>query len=158
MEIVRTVVSLVVLFVVVILICRVVGLRTFSKISAVDFAMTTALGNILGSAIVNPKPSILLAGLDAPNLDFERQIARHPVLVTNGGVSSIFSGCVFTRVEEPAGRVFWKSRSIRVRKLRICRCPGFGFRPFPISALAKIRNERPLWPCVADRRSASYLP
>lgn len=39
---------------------RVVGLRSFSKMSAADFAMTIATGSLFGSTISSPQPSLLM--------------------------------------------------------------------------------------------------
>lgn len=38
---------------------RIIGLRSFSKMSASDFAMTIAIGSLFAGAIVNPKPTVL---------------------------------------------------------------------------------------------------
>ena len=54
-------VSLAVLYVAIIAYTRLAGLRSFSKISAFDFAMTLAIGSLFGTAIANPDPSLLLA-------------------------------------------------------------------------------------------------
>ena len=45
----------------IILYTRLTGLRSFSKMSASDFAMTIAVGSLFGGAIVNPKPTVLAA-------------------------------------------------------------------------------------------------
>lgn len=42
----------------IILFTRVVGLRSFSKMSTGDFAMTVAVGSLFGTAIANPSPTI----------------------------------------------------------------------------------------------------
>jgi uncharacterized membrane protein YcaP (DUF421 family) len=39
---------------------RVMGLRSFSKMSAPDFAMTVAVGSLFASTMANPKPPLLL--------------------------------------------------------------------------------------------------
>lgn len=44
----------------VILLARVTGLRSFSKMSSVDFAFTIAIGSILATVIVSPSPPLLL--------------------------------------------------------------------------------------------------
>ncbi len=43
---------------------RIIGLRSFSKMSAADFAMTIAIGSLFASSIVNPR-STVFAGLAA---------------------------------------------------------------------------------------------
>lgn len=45
----------------IILYTRIVGLRSFSKMSASDFAMTIAMGSLFGGAIANPQPTVLAA-------------------------------------------------------------------------------------------------
>ena len=58
----------------IILYCRVVGLRSFSKMSAPDFAMTVAVGSLFAATIANPSPT-LLSGLFALGLLFAGQWA-----------------------------------------------------------------------------------
>jgi len=55
--------SLIAMYGLVIILTRIFGLRSFSKMSAADFAMTIAVGTILGGAIANPSPSVLVAAL-----------------------------------------------------------------------------------------------
>lgn len=52
--------SVVLLYGAVIALTRIFGLRSFSKLSAPDFAMTVAVGSILGSAIVTRSPTVLM--------------------------------------------------------------------------------------------------
>ncbi|PRP68269.1 DUF421 domain-containing protein [Nonlabens agnitus] len=52
------VITVVVIFSVLILITRVAGLRTFSKMTSFDFATTIAIGSILASVSLDPKTSI----------------------------------------------------------------------------------------------------
>ncbi len=52
--------------------CRVVGLRSFSKMSAPDFAMTVAVGSLFAATIANPSPT-LITGLFALGLLFAGQ-------------------------------------------------------------------------------------
>ncbi|MCC9642044.1 DUF421 domain-containing protein [Rhodopirellula sp. JC740] len=47
----------------VLLYTRITGLRSFSKMSAPDFAMTIATGSILGATISQPSPTLLAGGL-----------------------------------------------------------------------------------------------
>ncbi|WP_372895586.1 DUF421 domain-containing protein [Stieleria sp.] len=39
---------------------RIVGLRSFSKMSAADFAMTIAVGSMFGSTVSGPSPTLLM--------------------------------------------------------------------------------------------------
>ncbi|QDV68574.1 hypothetical protein Poly24_22840 [Rosistilla carotiformis] len=41
---------------------RVSGLRSFSKMSAADFAMTIAIGSLFGATISTPSPTLLMGG------------------------------------------------------------------------------------------------
>lgn len=58
---VMVMVSTIAVYAAVIAYTRFFGLRTFSKMSAFDFAMTIALGSLFASAISSPSPSILLS-------------------------------------------------------------------------------------------------
>jgi len=51
------------LYIAVIALTRLFGLRSFSKMSAGDFAMTIAVGSVLGGSISNPNPSVLVGML-----------------------------------------------------------------------------------------------
>lgn len=62
-EFVGVSVSLLILYAMVITLTRLFGLRSFSKMSAADFAMTIAVGTIFGGAIANPRPTVLVAAL-----------------------------------------------------------------------------------------------
>lgn len=55
---VAVVISAVVLYLAVILYTRIAGLRSFSKMSAFDFAMTIAVGSVMASTIVAKDPPI----------------------------------------------------------------------------------------------------
>jgi len=55
-----TVVSTVVFYFAIILFTRISGLRSFSKMSAFDFAMTIALGSLFASVVSSPSPPLLL--------------------------------------------------------------------------------------------------
>lgn len=48
-----------VIFFAILLFTRMAGLRSFSKMSASDFAMTVAVGSLFGSVISQPSPSII---------------------------------------------------------------------------------------------------
>lgn len=54
--------SLLLLYAIVIVAHRVVGLRSFAKMSGADFVTTVAVGSLLGTAIAVPDPSVALAG------------------------------------------------------------------------------------------------
>jgi len=58
---VMVMVSTIVVYAAVIAYTRFFGLRTFSKMSAFDFAMTIALGSLFASSISSPSPPILLS-------------------------------------------------------------------------------------------------
>lgn len=53
--------STVVIFLTVIAFTRVAGLRSFSKMSSFDFAMTIAVGSLMASAAASPSTSLLAA-------------------------------------------------------------------------------------------------
>jgi len=55
----KTVASVIGIFVVIILITRIAGLRTFAKMSSFDFASTIAIGSILAAVVMNSSNSIL---------------------------------------------------------------------------------------------------
>ncbi len=51
--------SIVLIFLIIIIITRIAGLRTFAKMSSFDFASTIAIGSILATVIMNNGKSIL---------------------------------------------------------------------------------------------------
>lgn len=65
-----TVVSAVLVYGLVILYTRIFGLRSFSKMSAFDFAMTVAVGTLLSSTIINKSPSVVQSGVALLSLYF----------------------------------------------------------------------------------------
>lgn len=67
-EVLGVLVSVALVYASVVVLTRIVGLRSFSKMSSGDFAMTVAVGSILGSAIVNAKPSVPVAVLGLAGL------------------------------------------------------------------------------------------
>jgi len=71
-EIQMTTISCVVFYLAIILVTRISGLRSFSKMSAFDFAMTIALGSLFASTVAGPNPSLLL-GLVTMSLLFAGQ-------------------------------------------------------------------------------------
>lgn len=58
-EIALSLLSLVMIYVTIIALTRLVGLRSFSKISASDFAMTVAVGSLLATCATNAKPPLV---------------------------------------------------------------------------------------------------
>ncbi len=61
--------SVVIFYFCLILFTRIVGLRSFSKLSSYDFAMTVGIGSILASTVLSSSPS-LLQGLFAVGMLF----------------------------------------------------------------------------------------
>lgn len=59
-EMVMVFVSTLITYGAILLYTRICGLRSFSKMSAPDFAMTVAVGSLFASTISNPKPSLLI--------------------------------------------------------------------------------------------------
>lgn len=55
----KVIFSVVLVFVFLIFFTRLSGLRTFAKMSSVDFATTIAVGSILGTIIIDPSHSVL---------------------------------------------------------------------------------------------------
>ncbi len=53
--------SITIIYIAVILFTRIFGKRSFSKMSSFDFPMTIAVGSIIASTILSPKPSIMQA-------------------------------------------------------------------------------------------------
>lgn len=56
----RTLVSAIAIYASLILLTRLGGLRSFSKMSTFDFAMTVAIGSLVASVILSPNTSVLL--------------------------------------------------------------------------------------------------
>jgi len=57
-DVVRTILSCVGVYLALIITVRINGLRTFSKMSSFDFAITVAIGSILATTVTNPTPMI----------------------------------------------------------------------------------------------------
>lgn len=57
------VVSTVGIFIALILYTRIAGLRSFSKMSSFDFAMTVAIGSLVASTVLSPDPPLLRAAV-----------------------------------------------------------------------------------------------
>jgi len=51
------------IYLVVVVLTRIAGLRSFSKISAFDFAMTVAIGSVIATTIVSPDPPLARAAI-----------------------------------------------------------------------------------------------
>ncbi len=62
-DVVLIVISTACVYGIIIFYTRVTGLRSFSKMSAADFAMTVAIGSLLGGAIVAPSPTVLMVAV-----------------------------------------------------------------------------------------------
>lgn len=60
--------STVLIYIVLILLTRFAGLRSFSKLSSFDFAVTIAIGAVIGGAIIAPDPPVLQAITAAASL------------------------------------------------------------------------------------------
>jgi len=50
--------SVVLVYATILLLTRLFGLRSFSKMSTGDFAMTVAVGSLFGTAVANPNPTV----------------------------------------------------------------------------------------------------
>ncbi|TXF88225.1 DUF421 domain-containing protein [Neolewinella aurantiaca] len=57
--IVKTIISCILIFIAILVIVRLYGLRSFAKMSSVDFASTIAVGSILASIAINTDQSLL---------------------------------------------------------------------------------------------------
>lgn len=68
-ELAMVLLSVIVVYAAILAYTRIVGLRSFSKMSSVDFAMTVAIGSLIGSTISSPSPT-LFVGLFALALLF----------------------------------------------------------------------------------------
>lgn len=59
-NIIAVIISAIVTYAAILLFTRLAGLRSFSKLSAADFAMTVAVGSLFASTISSAKPSLLI--------------------------------------------------------------------------------------------------
>lgn len=99
-ELAMVMLSAVVVYAAVVVYTRISGLRSFSKMSAADFAMTVAVGSIFASTISSPNPSLavglvalaslfgiqwLLAALRKQSDGFSRAVDNRPILLMAGG-------------------------------------------------------------------------
>ena len=53
--------SALIMYVTLVAFTRVVGLRSFSKMSSFDFALTVSFGSLLATSVVSPNPPVILA-------------------------------------------------------------------------------------------------
>lgn len=61
--ILESVLGTVIIFILIVVLTRIFGLKSFSKMTGFDFVVTVAIGSILGMSINSSKPSILLGGV-----------------------------------------------------------------------------------------------
>lgn len=98
-EVFMVALSAIVIYAAILLYTRLTGLRSFSKMSASDFAMTVAVGSLFASSISNPNPTIgvalialgclfagqwLLAILRAKSSSFVAAVGNQPYLLMRG--------------------------------------------------------------------------
>ncbi len=57
--ILKTVVTLITIFIVILAVTRIFGLMTFAKITSIDFASTIAIGSVIATIVLNNNHSIL---------------------------------------------------------------------------------------------------
>ncbi|MAT14688.1 MAG: hypothetical protein CMJ46_05385 [Planctomyces sp.] len=88
-EVPMVLLSCVVIYSLILLYTRIAGLRSFSKMSAADFAMTVAVGSLFGSSIANPKPTVVLAATALASL-----FAGQWILATLRQRSALVSGTI----------------------------------------------------------------
>lgn len=109
-----TVLSTMLIYLAVIVITRINGLRTFAKMSSFDFAITVAIGSLIATTMLSEKQSVvqgmvgltLLIGLQAlvarvrKNSDlFEKVITNTPILLMDSG-NILHENLEATRVTE----------------------------------------------------------
>ncbi|WP_442844703.1 DUF421 domain-containing protein [Leeuwenhoekiella sp. H156] len=61
--ILESVLGTVLIFILIVVLTRIFGLKSFSKMTGFDFVVTVAIGSILGMSINSSKPSILLGAV-----------------------------------------------------------------------------------------------
>lgn len=59
-ELAMVLLSVIVVYSAILAYTRIVGLRSFSKMSSVDFAMTVAIGSLFGATISSPSPTLFV--------------------------------------------------------------------------------------------------
>ena len=70
----KTVGSVFLMFIVMIVLVRIGGLRTFAKMSSFDFASTIAIGSVLASVIMNTGTSIVEGSVALASIVFFQQV------------------------------------------------------------------------------------
>lgn len=109
----QTLVGCVIIFVVIIILTRIVGLRAFAKFTAYDFAFTVAIGSIISSTLTSSTSlahgSIAIAGLLFLAMTFSflqkkfpslsRTISNAPLLLMDGN-TILHENLKYARIEE----------------------------------------------------------
>ena len=98
-ELAMVLLSTLVVYAAIMIYTRIVGLRSFSKMSAADFAMTVAVGSLFGATISSPSPTLvlglfslaslyagqwLLATLRSKSHAFSKMVDNQPLLLMSG--------------------------------------------------------------------------
>ena len=99
---IKVIISLIAIFLIIIIITRISGLRTFAKMSSFDFASTIAIGSILASVVMNTNQSILkgaiaLAGIVLFQTLFSFVVRKSKFvdnLLTNSPVMLMYEGTI----------------------------------------------------------------
>ena len=105
-------VDAVALVAIIVAVVRLIGLRSFSKMSAFDFAITVAMGSILASVVLDPKTSFLAGGLGVASL-LGVQWAAAQARLSNHTFESVVDNCPLLLMHE--GRMLEENlRSARV--------------------------------------------
>lgn len=109
----HTLIGCFIIFVVIIVLTRVIGLRAFAKFTAYDFAFTVAIGSIISSTLTSKTSlahgSIAIAGLLGLAFIFStlqkkysflsRMISNAPLLLMDGN-SILYENLKYSRIEE----------------------------------------------------------
>lgn len=110
----KSVLSILAIFVIIIVITRIAGLRTFAKMTSFDFASTIALGTILATVIMNADQSLLkgaiaMSGIVAFQFLFsflirkskslQKMLTNSPMLLMRNG-EILFENLAKTNVSE----------------------------------------------------------
>ena len=69
--------SVAVVYLVIIALCRLFGLRSFSKMSASDFAVTVAIGSLFATIVSSPDPNLWLGLISLAAMYFCKWAAAH---------------------------------------------------------------------------------
>lgn len=109
----QTLIGCAIIFVVIILLTRIIGLRAFAKFTAYDFAFTVAIGSIISSTLTSSTSlvhgSIAIAGLliitfifswlQRKNSFLNSLIANKPLLLMDGK-TILYKNLKYARIEE----------------------------------------------------------